>query len=283
VIRQKLGGSTSRPWCESTRFAQRRNSGILGLAAAAATPMRAAKLTKNECEPPHQSLAYEEATMVVHADNVLRTEPIETADSPDDDDDDSAGVPVPMSAEVSAQWNSWFENALEHHLIEGAAGLTVMRAVGLALDDRIGPLERQAKQIDQLKLEVARLRGAVDVLRGRGVPGMPRVRGTHDPGTGYTLHDVVAHNGGSFVALKDGPGACPGPDWQQVAARGGRGQRGWQGPQGERGTNAPVWSSVSFNPKTFALETRMSDGSLGPVLRLDHVFADISAEFGDAQ
>jgi hypothetical protein len=119
--------------------------------------------------------AAREPTMVVRADNgVLRTEPIEV-DSPDGVD----SAVVPMSAEVSEGWNSWFENALEHHLIEGAPGLAVMHAVNLAIDERVAPLERQAKQIDELRLQIAQLSGAIDILRGRGAPHALRFIARH--------------------------------------------------------------------------------------------------------
>ena len=38
--------------------------------------------------------------------------------------------------------------------------------------------------------------------------------------------DVVALNGGSFIARKDVPGPCPGPGWQLIASQGRRGAAG---------------------------------------------------------
>jgi len=46
---------------------------------------------------------------------------------------------------------------------------------------------------------------------------------------------VVALNGGSFVALKDAPGPCPGSGWQLLASQG---KRGVAGEKGERGPKA---------------------------------------------
>ena len=83
------------------------------------------------------------------------TQPIEPVDSPDDND---ASAVVPMSAEVSARWNSWLERALEYHLFDeqgGAFGLGLMKAVNLAIANRVGPLEAATKQIDELRLQVA--------------------------------------------------------------------------------------------------------------------------------
>ena len=48
------------------------------------------------------------------------------------------------------------------------------------------------------------------------------VRGTFDETADYRRLDVVALNGGSFVALKDAPGACPGSGWQLLASQGKR-------------------------------------------------------------
>src|SRR5262245_19224271 len=54
---------------------------------------------------------------------------------------------------------------------------------------------------------------------GRGVT----VRGTFDEATDYQRLDIVAFNGGSFIALKDAPGPCLGPGWQLLASPGKRG------------------------------------------------------------
>ena len=56
-----------------------------------------------------------------------------------------------------------------------------------------------------------------------------RVAETYDAAKEYSALDVVALNGGSFVARADNPGPCPGDGWQLLASR------GKAGPQGERG------------------------------------------------
>src|SRR5262245_13257503 len=61
------------------------------------------------------------------------------------------------------------------------------------------------------------------------------VRGTFNATAEYRCLDVVAFNGGSFVALKDAPGPCPGSGWQLWASQGRRGVAGEKGERGERG------------------------------------------------
>ena len=40
-----------------------------------------------------------------------------------------------------------------------------------------------------------------------------RHRGTYKEDSDYAAYDAVALNGGSFLALHDKPGRCPGPGW----------------------------------------------------------------------
>src|SRR5262245_8692065 len=58
-----------------------------------------------------------------------------------------------------------------------------------------------------------------------GQPGPPaapwRHRRGYDPaGTDYAMGDVVAHDGGSFLAVQDAPGALPGEGWALLTQRG---------------------------------------------------------------
>jgi hypothetical protein len=56
-------------------------------------------------------------------------------------------------------------------------------------------------------------------LAGAGHDGNSiTVRRTFDETAEYRRLDVVALNGGSFIALKDAPGPCPGPGWQLFAS-----------------------------------------------------------------
>ncbi len=50
------------------------------------------------------------------------------------------------------------------------------------------------------------------------------VRGTYEEGGEYRHLDIVALNGGSFIAKRDAPGPCPGDGWQLLAGRGKPGQ-----------------------------------------------------------
>jgi hypothetical protein len=61
------------------------------------------------------------------------------------------------------------------------------------------------------------------------------VRGTFDEAADYQRLDVVARNGGSFIALKDAPGPCPSSGWQLLPSQGKRGVAGEKGERGERG------------------------------------------------
>jgi len=55
------------------------------------------------------------------------------------------------------------------------------------------------------------------------------------PADEYKRLDVVALNGGSFVALKDDPGICPGDGWVLLTSQGKRGERGDRGEPGKKG------------------------------------------------
>jgi hypothetical protein len=85
-----------------------------------------------------------------------------------------------------------------------------------------------------------------------GVPGEPGPPGTkarqwrhrryYDPKQAYAESDVVAHDGGSWLALCDEPGPLPGDGWAQLTTRG---QRGKPGDRGERGPIGPEGRGVA--------------------------------------
>jgi hypothetical protein len=60
-------------------------------------------------------------------------------------------------------------------------------------------------------------------------------RGTFDPLCSYGRNDLVALDGGAFIALRDDPGDCPGDGWRLLVARGKPGKPGERGERGERG------------------------------------------------
>lgn len=79
-------------------------------------------------------------------------------------------------------------------------------------------------------------------LAARGEDGRSvDVRGTYDKGEEYRYLDIVALNGGSFIALRDAPGDCPGDGWQLLAGRGKPGQaiKGDKGEKGDAGHGEP--------------------------------------------
>jgi Collagen triple helix repeat (20 copies) len=61
-------------------------------------------------------------------------------------------------------------------------------------------------------------------------------RRNYDVAQVYDDGDVVAHDGGSWLALHDEPGPLPGAGWAQLTVRG---QRGKPGDKGERGPAGP--------------------------------------------
>lgn len=61
------------------------------------------------------------------------------------------------------------------------------------------------------------------------------IRGTWSAEGKYRALDVVALNGASFAARRDGPGACPGEGWQLIASQGKRGNPGEPGRKGDKG------------------------------------------------
>ena len=67
----------------------------------------------------------------------------------------------------------------------------------------------------------------------------------------YRALDIVALNGGSFIAKRDDPGACPGEGWQSLVMPGRHGKPGEPGrrpasagrvgPKGVKGDPARAW------------------------------------------
>jgi hypothetical protein len=112
------------------------------------------------------------------------------------------------------------------------------------------------------------------------------VRGTFNETAEYRRLDVVALNGGSFVARKDAPGPCPGSGWQLLASQGKRGVAGARGERGERGPKGdPRLSGATICGWTidrarYLATPLMSDGCQGPPLELRELFQQFLAEAG---
>jgi|SRR5215467_8693169 len=98
-----------------------------------------------------------------------------------------------------------------------------------------------------------------------------KIRGTWTPQGKYNVNDIVAKEGGSFVARKNDPGPCPGDDWQLVAKQG---ARGIAGPPGERGPSGRSIVSWKVDRQHFLVIPIMSDGKEGPVLELRALFGE---------
>src|SRR5262245_30350557 len=114
-------------------------------------------------------------------------------------------------------------------------------------------------------------------------------RGTFKEDSEYAAFDAVALNGGSFLALRDKPGLCPGPGWQLLAAPGKRGVAGERGPQGDRGpagvTGSPGKDTATVicwdvDRAAYTVTPIMSDGTSGPPLNLRGLFEQFLNEAG---
>jgi hypothetical protein len=97
-----------------------------------------------------------------------------------------------------------------------------------------------------------------------------RIRGTFQAQAKYTLGDVVALDGASFIARRDDPGGCPGTGWQLLARQG---SRGIAGPQGIAGKDAPRIVKWELDVASYTATPIMSDGTKGPGLELRALFA----------
>lgn len=88
------------------------------------------------------------------------------------------------------------------------------------------------------------------------------VRGTWGEAVEYRALDVVALNGGAFVARKDEPGPCPGDGWQMIAMQGKPGRPGERGigARGERGEAGPPVVAMTVDDQGM-IEIVNADGS----------------------
>jgi hypothetical protein len=85
-------------------------------------------------------------------------------------------------------------------------------------------------------------------LAERGADGRSiELRETWSADEEYKQLDVVTLNSSSFVARKDAPGECPGPDWKLLAGQGKRGAPGEPGKRGEPGPPGPPVKVLAVN------------------------------------
>jgi hypothetical protein len=137
------------------------------------------------------------------------------------------------------------------------------------IGDHVANLETDLqRKIKALELGLAQANGALDVLKGKGVPGCFNVKGTYDARSTYGRNDVVTRDSSSFVAVRDNPGACPGDGWQILACGGKRGPTGERGPKGDKG-DPPTFAGARFSHRGMELET-----SSGAIALLQSVSVD---------
>ena len=98
------------------------------------------------------------------------------------------------------------------------------------------------------------------------------MRGTFDETAEYRRLDVVARNGGSFVAVKDKPGPCPSSGWQLIASQGKRGTAGEKGERGPRGESSATIRDWKIDRARYVATPVMSDGSECPSFELRGLF-----------
>jgi hypothetical protein len=144
----------------------------------------------------------------------------------------------------------------ELRLLVSAALAELREGIATARAER---LEWRAELDDTLAAWEIRLQQRMDAIRDGvdGAPGPPgaasdipgppgadgrsvAVRGTYAETQAYHALDLVALNGGSFIALCDDPGPCPGEGWQLLARQGKAGAPGMRGEKGDRGEIGPA-------------------------------------------
>jgi hypothetical protein len=231
-----------------------------------------------------------EARMVTRMSNgIIRTEPIHTSDdypveSPDDYNGGSyAQQPAPVATEGEIDWSNW-ERWMESHKsqlldqIERGTGY----ALGMTRRELRDEIAAPAKRITKLELKLAQALGALDILRGKGIPGGLNIKGTYSAGMTYIYGDVVMFGGSSWVATRDNPGNLPnGGGWQLLCGVGKRGERGLRGARGEPGMSAVAAPTPAYwrtDPRNFSANLVMTDGSMSPPLELREMFVEFLAQ-----
>jgi hypothetical protein len=90
---------------------------------------------------------------------------------------------------------------------------------------------------------------------------LPDVRGTYNATAQYKKLDIVALNGGAFIAKRNDPGPCPGDGWNLLARQGPRGQPGEKGERGPAGAAAVRPVSFKVDRERYCGQLMLSDGS----------------------
>jgi len=168
-------------------------------------------------------------------------------------DSNSAATWAAYSA-GDARWADWVEVRLAERL--GEEREFSRSVLGEVLADLANDLR------DELSKALAGLRAQRSL----------EVTGTYDGSVKYRQLDVVALNGGSFVAKVDDPGVCPGPGWQLIACQGRAGRPGPQGESGRNGRDAAAIKSWQIDHANYVVTPLMNDGTAGPPLYLRELF-----------
>jgi hypothetical protein len=103
---------------------------------------------------------------------------------------------------------------------------------------------------------------------------------TYDPTRVYAALDVVSFKNSWFVAKRDHPGQCPGPDWKagpsaKTGAQGARGEEGPRGPEGPAGETIIDWR---IDRDAYSAIPILSSGADGPPLNLRFLFEQFETE-----
>lgn len=100
------------------------------------------------------------------------------------------------------------------------------------------------------------------------------IRDTYDPKQVYAAFDVVTLNSTWFIARKNDPGSCPGPDWKAgpVGKRGDKGEKGERGQKGDQGEAGITVLDWRIDRSAYMAVPIMSDGTDGPPLALRTLF-----------
>ena len=110
--------------------------------------------------------------------------------------------------------------------------------------------------------------------------------GTYNVYGKYKKLDIIVCDGASFVAERDDPGICPGPDWQMISRQGRQGRRGESitgprgenGDKGERGEPGATVVSWQLDRERYRISPLMSDGKTGPMSELRGLFEQFLSE-----
>jgi hypothetical protein len=106
-----------------------------------------------------------------------------------------------------------------------------------------------------------------------GVDGTtPVVRSTWKAGIEYHRLDIAVTDGSAFIARKDNPGACPGDDWQLIAAHGRQGIKGPPGIKGDRGDIGPSIVGWKVDRDKYTITPILSDGVQQAAVSLRELF-----------